>query len=280
MPMQAPTNPTTGASIVIDMSNDDYHAHPSISKSGLDLIRRAPSLYLWRQQHKQPFKACYRTGTLAHTLLLEPDRFEREVMVMPKFDRRTTVGKLAHEAFIAEHGQRDYATEEEYELLKGMREAVWNHPAANRLLSKDGVAEQSIFWTDPVTGLQCRCRPDKLRIDDIVIDFKTARDASPAGFARSVTNYRYHVQDPFYCDGIKAYTGTMPKFVFIAVEPEPPHLVGVYVLTEEAKATGRKLYQQDLATLKTCMQTGNWPGYGDKILPLDLPKWAMEPLDD
>lgn len=278
--MQTPTNPAPGARIVIDMSNDEYHAHPSISKSGLDLIRRAPALYKWRQTNPQPFKACFRTGTLAHTLLLEPERFEREVMVMPKFDRRTTAGKLAHADFIARHGERDYATDEEYAELKGMREAVWKHPAANRLLSKVEAVEQSVFWIDPVTGIECRCRPDAWRVDDIIIDFKTARDASPIGFAKSVENYRYHVQDAYYSDGVKAVTGKAPRFVFIAVEPEPPHLVGVYVLTEEARATGRKLYREDLNTLGTCRSLDQWPGYGEKILPLDLPKWATEPLED
>ena len=42
-----------------------------------------------------------REGTALHMALLEPERFERDVVVMPEFNRRTTKGREDYEAFVA-----------------------------------------------------------------------------------------------------------------------------------------------------------------------------------
>ena len=109
----------------------------------------------------------------------------------------------------------------------------------------------------------------------VIVDLKTTRDASPDGFAKSVAQYRYHVQAAFYSDGYKAAFGEAPRgFVFIAVETEPPYLVAVYVASETMTSRGRIEYQTDLDTFRECLATDTWPGYSSSPLTLDLPKWA------
>lgn len=164
---------------------------------------------------------------------------------------------------------------EVWEQLHAMAAAVHAHPAAGALLtSVPGEAEKSVYWNDPTTGVLCRCRPDWWREDDVLVDLKTTDDASPEGFAKSMANWRYDVQDPFYTDGVKIATGRNVKaFVFIAVEKKPPYAVGVYVLDSASREIGRAMYQHDLKVYAECLANDNWPGYGDKIQTINMPAW-------
>lgn len=174
------------------------------------------------------------------------------------------------------NADRIVLTSDEWARLHAMRDAVMSHPAARALLTKvPGKAEQSVYWVDPLTGELCRCRPDFWRDDDIIVDVKTTTDASPEAFARSIYDWRYHVQDPLYRDGIEAATGRQVKgFVFVAVETKAPHAVAVYVLEPEAVELGRAEYQRDLLKFAECRRSGVWPGYGDTIQKIGLPAWA------
>lgn len=164
---------------------------------------------------------------------------------------------------------------EVWDQLHAMAAAVHAHPAAGALLtSVPGEAEKSVYWNDPTTGVLCRCRPDWWREDDVLVDLKTTDDASPEGFAKSMANWRYDVQDPFYTDGVKIATGRNVKaFVFIAVEKKPPYAVGVYVLDSASRDIGRATYQHDLKVYAECLANDNWPGYGDKIQTINMPTW-------
>jgi exodeoxyribonuclease VIII len=176
-------------------------------------------------------------------------------------------------AFELEAEGREIITVEENTKLTAIRDAVRSHPAAAKALAGSPVIEQSIFWD--ADGIACRCRPDAVTERGVILDLKTTRDASPEGFAKSIAQYRYHVQAAFYSDGYKAAFGEAPRgFVFIAVETEPPYLVAVYVASETMTSRGRIEYQTDLDTFRECVATDTWPGYSSSPLTLDLPKWA------
>lgn len=173
------------------------------------------------------------------------------------------------------NASRTVLTAEQWDQLHRMRDAVMNHKAAAALLTGvPGKAELSVYWNDAVTGELCRCRPDWWREDDLLVDLKTTDDASPEGFAKSIANYRYDVQHPFYFDGVQQATGRTPRgFVFIAVEKKPPYAVGVYVLDQESVELGRAQYQADLRRYAECKRSDVWPGYGERIQTISVPTW-------
>jgi exodeoxyribonuclease VIII len=173
------------------------------------------------------------------------------------------------------NGHRSILQTEEWDVLHKMREAVMAHPKAAALLQKPGRPEQSVYWIDKVTGVLCRCRPDYLTDDDFVVDLKTTEDASPQEFAKSCANYRYHVQDPFYRDGLAAVKRKPRAFVFIAVEKKAPYAVGVYVLRAEDVDLGRMQYRANLNRYAECLQSGKFPAYSEKVESLALPAWYV-----
>jgi exodeoxyribonuclease VIII len=181
-------------------------------------------------------------GSLFHTMVLEPEK--SNFVAGPDVNKNTKEWK-AFKADAEASGQTiiDQAT---LDMLNGMVASVRAHPAANALLSGPGIAEGSCFWHDERSGELCRCRPDKYRQDlGIIVDLKSTEDASPKEFARSIANYRYHMQSAYYQDGVEAATGDFIKgFVFVAVEKKAPYAVAVYQLDMQGVEAGRITYQR------------------------------------
>jgi exodeoxyribonuclease VIII len=256
------------------MSNADYHAQSAISKSGLDLIARCPAMFKHRRENPILPTPAMRMGTLVHTAILEPHDLAN-LVVAPKIDRRSAAGKAEWEAFKVFAEGKEIVDADELDELQAITKAVHAHPAAGQALSMLSSVEDSIFWTDTDTGIDCRCRPDGILTNGLIIDVKTTKDARPDEFAKSIANYRYHVQSAFYSDGYNAMFGAPPKgFMFIAVETVAPYLVACYVASPEMIIRGRSDYKRDLTTYARCLETDEWPGLPEKPVKIDLPKWA------
>lgn len=279
--------------IYSDIANHDYHKGPGISKSGLDLIHKSPLHYhsaITAANDNQP-TAAQALGTAFHALVLEPqvfaDTYAPEPVGAPR--RPTRIQREAKkpspetleaidwwDRFEESNAGRTLLDADTWDRLQRMRDSVMGNAAAAALLSaRPYRVEQSVYWIDAVTGELCRCRPDAWRDDAIAPDLKTTTDASAEGFARHALNFRYHVQAAFYADGIEAATGApLRAFPFIAAEKDAPYAVAVYVLDPEAIELGRVEYQRDLLRYAECRRSGVWPGYGETIQRLSLPRWA------
>lgn len=269
---------------LLQMSNAEYHGNAErISKSGLDLIAKSPAHYYQRylapNRVEREETPAFFMGTATHTAILEPAAFDAEYVHCPiKFDRRTNAGKLAALEFEAQHVGRKILDTGQYDTLMRMREAVQNHRAASQLLT-GGVAEQSLFFTEPETGVKCKVRFDYLHeaVGGYVVDVKSTEDAGPEEFARSAAKYFYHKQAAFYTDAL-AYAGCPVAplgFMFVAVEKTAPFGVAVYQLTEDAIELGRSLYFADLERFAECKRTGQWGAYPQHAQLLKLPRWAF-----
>lgn len=260
-----------------DLSNEAYHKGPGISKSQLDLISKSPALFQWSKAAPEDDekKSALNIGDAVHAILLEPHRFSEQYVIAPECDRRTKAGKQQWEEFEAGVTGQTILTADEGRKVRLIRESVMAHPHARWLVEAEGDAEASIYWKEQSTGLLARCRPDKT-IPSLgwIADVKTTADMDR--FARSVYEYRYHVQDPFYCDGYEAHFGEQPSaFVFLVVSTSidcGKYPVRIFTLDQQAKAVGRDTYLQDMATYAECIRTGEWSG----LETLSLPYWAKE----
>lgn len=258
--------------IIAGMSNADYHAHESISKSGLDLIARSPAHFRF-QEKREPSRAMV-IGSALHAAVLEPEVFASQYMLLRNVSaRRASEYKQA----VAVHGADFVLTGTEADYVAGMQETIRSHAYAGRVLSEPGRAELSVMTKDPVTGVAVRCRFDWLTSAGLAVDLKTTIDARPDAFARSVANYRYHVQAAFYADVWNWETGeTLQGFEFLAVEKSMPHALAVYRLDAEALSEGRRLYREALNMYADCLERDEWPGYDAQPQWLCLPAWAVE----
>jgi len=265
--------------ILKHISNEEYHASTAISKSGLDLIAKSPAHYHAEKINEDPELKRERTksldiGTAFHLLALEPESFDANIAVdADKYPTKKECGRTIEEQraeFAAANAGKVIIRESDLDSkLRKMADSIRNHPAARYLLQGKGMVEASIFCKDTIHGVNCRVRPDWLREDGLIIDLKTTKDASASGFDKAIWNYRYHVQAAFYMDMYEVVTGKRsPGFVLIPVENTAPFLAGEPVLIEEGDDwlnIGRRAYLENIETYARCLETGKWPGYGEKV---------------
>ena len=141
---------------------------------------------------------------------------------------------------------------------------------------REGEAEICIVWNDKKTGLLCKARIDYVhRARALLIDLKTTTDASPKAFQFEMNKWKYHQQAAFYCDGWKTLTGDDPCFVLLPLEKSPPYAAAAYQVGDDTLWAGRLTYQKAIAKYAECVETGMWLGYGDKVVMLDIPLYAL-----
>jgi hypothetical protein len=279
MQIQKTTSAPSAPGIYAGLSNSDYHAGPGVSKSQLDKLAKSPfhyhAHYLSLKRVSTYETPAMRFGTAVHTAILEPEIFAGWV-VMPDVDGRTKEGKAAKALALEEAASRgvEVIAADDYEKVTAIADSFSRHKHLATFLDT-GHAELSVYWTDPDTGILCRCRPDWLA-PDCVLDLKTTEDASPRAFQRSAYGWRYWVQAAYYLDGLAANGVDASGFVFAAIEKSEPYACAGYAASEAMIAAGREEYRRLLRTLRQCQDDDHWPGYGESLNMLDLPGYANE----
>ena len=278
MDTEVQAKPKIGPGYYADLANDDYHAAPGISKSHLDAIANQSPMHYWHRYlnpNRNPEEDktdATDIGSIIHTVILEPEALGERYSIEPKFDRRTKAGKEAAALFELESKGRTPIRAEDWEMVKQVRDAVHRHPVAAGLLT-NGRAEESFLAVDPETGAIIKCRTDYRR-DDMIIDVKSAVDASPFGFGKAAANYRYDLQPAWYFKVLALMNVQLKHFVWIAVEKEPPFAIGVYYATPELIAAAIPVAMRDYKRILDCKNKNEFPDYGAEILQLQLPGWA------
>jgi hypothetical protein len=211
-----------------------------------------------------------RRGTALHCLVLEPEFFGERFYV-GEFGLNNIKGKEA--AAIAEQLGKQYIRAGDLEDCQAMARSLRAHPAVAQLLTQ-GQAEMSLFWADQDSSVECKCRPDWL-VPGICCDVKTARDASPEGFARDAWQHGYSMQSAFYMDGLAAVGQPCNHFLFLVVENTAPFACAVYAASEAFIAKGREQYKRALEIFFECSASDVWPGYSTEIQYLNPPKWVI-----
>ncbi|HUQ93846.1 MAG TPA: PD-(D/E)XK nuclease-like domain-containing protein [Bryobacteraceae bacterium] len=251
---------------------EEYHAAPGISKTGLwTIYTKTPAHFRYGIRAESNATDL---GQATHLAVLEPEKFQSQVIRGPA-DRRGN--KWADAQANATNSRRLLLTASDYDKALTIGEAVRANPLLEKIL--DGTKakiEHTAVWEDKLTGTLCRCRPDTIREDmNLMLDVKTARDASPRGFQKAIAEYGYHVQEALYTQGWQ-YAGGKPidAVIFLVYETEPPFLHALYELPPSAVAEGHAIARHTIDLYAECLKTGTWPGYSQEVTELALPRWA------
>ena len=189
-------------SLLPNISNEVYHAHPAIGSSRLKQVLKCPALY----QANIPMKTtpAMDLGTVVHAMVLEPDTLQDVVVIAPKFAGKGA--QAARAEFKANHAGRILLSAEDMAKAHAMASNVLALPDVSQMLDY-AVCEHSGVYNDPATGLACKYRPD-IRTDWVIADVKTASDASVSGFSRAIENFGYALSAAHYLTGDQALTGS------------------------------------------------------------------------
>jgi len=262
------------------MNNKEYHASPAVSNSKLSRFLESPRL-MNTPRKKTP---SLRWGSLVHTIILEPQLVGTEWAVMPEGLDKGKGAKAREEEFEMASIGKEIVSHDEYVQLCNIAKAVQEDTEASALLSGEGVNEASFFWTDPITGIEMRCRPDRYREDGLIVDAKTTPSIEHFAFRRSCWEFGYDRQSALYTDGIEIATGKKPTgFAFIAIEGKeaPEIFVQVFVMTEADIEIGRRRYRKGLDLMAEYQTTLGadpqaWPHKtGPGVIEVDLSKFNV-----
>ena len=256
----------------VKMTDDEYSKSAGVRKSALDRIATSPATVNlpWNGSKSTDF------GSLVHCLVLQPENFFLDFAVEPEFNKRTNAGKEEAEAFATENKDKIIITSQDLEKAQGMREQVmacigdWlEHPQT--------IIEHAVFWVDPETGLDCKCKPDiYVASENMVIDLKkTAERATANDFAKSVGAYRYHVQKAFYLEGLEANGIEGAQFNFAPISLQANGGTGLFELDEETTRIGYETMRNDLNLYAACVKSGKWPRLPSRVQTISLKPWQL-----
>ena len=212
---------------------------------------------MFKMDNPQPSTPAMKLGSAIHMNVLQPEEFNKNYAVSPKFDRRTKIGKEDYKNFVNNNLSKTVISESDFEIIEQITMKLMKDKMVKSLLQQ-GEPEKIITWHNEHYDVNCKGMLDYYREGaDMIIDLKTTQDASYNGFMRSVKKYKYHKQAAFYLDAVKAQ-----RFFIIAVEKSPPFAINVFELSENMLDEGRDMYNHELEIYEYCTKSDYWPGVG------------------
>jgi hypothetical protein len=290
------------ASLIEKMSNDEYHACPEFSSSQLkDILRSGAHFYSNNiiKENERESKKHLDFGTLAHTLFLEPEQFHNEFAVIPADAPKPPTDVMRNaknpsedsikrvqwwDNFAAEHGTKITITTE---LLEGAQRIANNLRTLSsfKIMENNyGMAEASIFFVDPIYGLQLRIRPDyhippcSALPNGLLFDVKTARDARPFKFQKDCGEYGYDLSASMYREGFQQYYNTeyKPDFIYLVAENTAPFNVKQYKASDLLLSVGDHRYNKAKELLAESLLIDEWDGYSKDLEEIYLPSYMVK----
>lgn len=174
------------------------------SKSALDLLDTSPWLYYlkkvlpntpggpeqldrlvpahvriqWAEQNESRH---FVIGDALDRMVLEPEKFQSDFYVGTAHSRATREGKAEAAQLRASNPGKRWISPDEFRDIQAMAMAIHTSPYG-ALVAGRNVAQQTVMWTDPGTGILCKCRPD----------FRVLLDTSPPKPGEPDTRMRNH----------------------------------------------------------------------------------------
>ena len=267
---------------------DAYAVTEGINQTGLGHMLHSGARYRDWQQTPPDDDAddtpSLQLGRLAHLCILEPDVYDSRIVVAPSFSVQP---KLTIKAQSAEWAaglppESIVVSAAKDAQVRAMRDGVWRNPEAKRLL-RNGLRETCIWWDDATHRVRCKARLDFVshaHKKPIVLDLKTARDATREAFSRSIVQNRYDLQAAHYlAAGRSSGAYDHERYYFLVVESRPPYMTVLYAPSVHMKTLGHQWREEAMRLYAQCMATDTWPPL-PAIDTIDAPHWAKVPGQD
>ncbi len=255
------------------MPSNEYHAHSAISAGSLDTIHTdgVPALIHNLNNPKKPTPDMV-LGTLTHTLVLEPDQFGKQYILIPKLKykfkkNQELKAELEDRAF---QENLVLISQDQYDHALAMSKTVLAHPLVRKIMKK-GRPEVSYFWEKD--GQKLKARPDWVN-GKYWMDLKTARNARKTGFASACKEGGYHRRASFYTECAK-YHGEEVDYLYVLVNKTPPYQVGLYLLPPEALDIGKTQWEKALEDYQNYDPADAVYGFSRIIESVPVPDWAL-----
>ncbi len=261
------------------LADAEYRAGGGLSSTLLRQFLSAPAKAHYHVHHgsdRDTISDPLLMGLLCHALVLEPETVAARFAVMPEgLNRQTKAGKAEYAQLLEDVGPDGHVVK--HDMMQhaiAVQASVMSHERASRYFAC-GQPELSVFTKDVVTGLLLCCRCDWLcRYPRVIVDLKTCVSASAEVFGREAFRYGYHLQAFHYLEVCRLAGIEVDDFLFVAVEKEPPYLCQVFRLSDVLMEWSYDTWRDGINRFAVCQSENHWPGYGNDIVDIELPRWA------
>lgn len=281
---------------------DVYKQLKAVNASTLKNMEYSPLHFKYFYDNKTSDSNALKLGRHVHSAVFERETFDTEYLVAPEFTGKTKDGKDSSRSgealelkkkWYEENKDKSIITIDEKQEAETIRDAVYNHSEAKRLLELPSYNELSFVWRDEKTNLLCKGRLDRflnLKLKDgnsvpTILDLKTiGKVATDRNISRVVEDNKYYFSMQFYCRGLQTLLRQMGKLekdkrvqtcVLIFVETIPTHDVVCRPLGIGWLTGSEHIINEYMDRVKVGFDTGVWVGISNELVTLESPKYLF-----
>lgn len=255
---------------LFEMDDPTYRKQKGLSYSAFKEFLTSPAAYKNYLTAPKKFSPAMQFGTAAHCKILEPERFDVRYTQAPNLDGPKTRNpwKQEWEDFKAANVAKTVLSRDSWYALDKMQQVIFETEASAQYF-RNGTPEVAMFWTDPVTGIQCKAKCDWLSEEHGVIDYKTTSVHFPSGnqevvgdaLIGEIAKYRYHMQVAHYMAGVSAlHLDCEHNFTFVFQRTHSGFECVPLDLHPQDVERAFALRARKLKEFKECQETNHWPG--------------------
>lgn len=269
-----------------NISIQDYHANRThVSATQIKLAKKSLSLWRWMQSHPTETKLHLDFGNACELALLDKENFQKSVAILQTQAWIAKANEGREKAYASPKQSKAYQTELEkfeaenagkyiipdvgpqsFEVIEYMLESCHKDAVIQKLISNTEY-QLSLFWADPLTGMNLKTRPDICkRKKNVIVNVKTTNDGSPAAFSKDLAKYDYPLQSAVEMRGCIA-TGLMDQvdnYFWLVLEKEPPYNATIYEFDKSDQQYSYDELDYLLNKMLRAKEENLYPGYGDR----------------
>lgn len=249
----------------------------TIHFSDLKWMASSPAHFLYHSTHpRQPTQAM-RLGTLVDMMLLT----DRKPVV---FGGERRAGR-EWELFRTAHAHMDIFTRNEYEQATAIAAAVSENDVAVEYLGlgpgiRSRKTQLPLKWE--TNGVRRSTRGlDVILPGGRIVDLKMTYCTEPSRLSHHARQMFWNVQLADYRDACEQNNIDISGGLYLlCVESKPPYPVTCLRMTDEALDEGKRCIELWIATYKSCLDAGQWPGYVQSVTDIQFSEWSRNTSEE
>ena len=238
----------------------------------------APSPWKWRNSPPRETTRNMTIGSLFDCLVTTPEETEKLFAVSPFPDFRTKEAREWRDTQAAS-GRTVITTAELAQadtmawVLRYRHADLLDKASFQVPCHADVEAEGMTF---PVGGLFDLLPDPEGPFHDCIVDIKTTSSVHPRQWVRTMAQWRYDVQAGLYTMLARENSLPRTRFVFLAIETDPPYESATYVLDPDDVAAGGEWANTQIMRWARCLRDDKWPMASTAFQTVRMPAWVRD----
>ena len=226
-----------------------------LSYSSIKEFRKSPKHYVqYITEPRKPPSEAQIIGSAFEMLLLEPEKFEKDIFIYTKPNLRSNAGKEEWEQIKTQGEGKLMITEEIETKVKLMVQNAQDCPEMVMYINAITARQVRLTWKHKGFPFIGYVDAEGDLEDDWCFEIKTARSADPDDFNRDIYKWGYNMQIGAYAEGYHRSKYKFPNFAFLVFETEAPYNCAPIMVDSKQLKLMRDEWQATIQAFKFCVE--------------------------